>query len=251
MEITAIAAVVVDAARSTVAAAGLAREDRATPKPARTRPRPSGIRFIDQVASQVLHLVADFREPTFSTWDPLLNIRELGRRQAIIAPCARALDQFLQVAVMAREFAFQSALFGRQFLGTVGRLPLRLADRFRDEQWVTADAFDLFHHEPFDFAGRNRARRAGMPAALLGRGANVIPIVLRPTLRRMGRRHRALARHTVEEALEDARNLFRTALPPVRPLRWSLAWTSCHSSSLTIASCSPSWTSSLYLTFPM
>ena len=55
---------------------------------------------------------------------------------------------------MAREFAFQPALLGRQFLDTVGRLSPRLADRFRDEQRITADAFDLLDHEPFDFARR-------------------------------------------------------------------------------------------------
>ena len=54
------------------------------------------------------------------------------------------------------KFAFKAAFFRSQLIYPLCRLPVSLADRFRDQLWIASDTLDLLDDESFNFARWNR-----------------------------------------------------------------------------------------------
>jgi hypothetical protein len=68
---------------------------------------------------------------------------------------------------------------------------------------VLAGVANLVDDEALDLAGRDRPGRAGVPAALLGADAGVVPVAPRLVLAGVRRRHGAAARRAAQQALEQ------------------------------------------------
>src|SRR5512140_1355113 len=120
--------------------------------------------------------------------DPVLQIGQALGGAAVLGEGAR---QAPQLAIVPGQVPRQGATFGLEFLGARLGLDPRLFDRLGQDGRVLSDAADLVDDEALDLRGRDRFRRAGVPAAFLRIAADVVPVTAGAVLQRVRRDHRA------------------------------------------------------------
>src|SRR5262245_43641832 len=155
-----------------------------------------------------VNLFADLPHALLDAADALLQFGQPGDDGAVVVAGANLPGEVTHFLVPARQVLLQHHALGVQLTGTLLVLPAGLREDCLQQAGVAADALDLFNDEPFDLRGRNGLGRAGVPASLLGAGADVVAVALGPVVPGgMGRRHAAVARYAAHQPFEERAEL--------------------------------------------